>query len=37
MKDFPVVEALVRERAAEFGKPHGLTYAEAFRLIDLPR
>jgi LmbE family N-acetylglucosaminyl deacetylase len=37
MKDFAAVEARVRERGAELGKPHGLTYAEAFRVIDLPR
>jgi len=36
-KDFAGVEARVRERAAELGKPHGYTYAEAFRLIELPR
>jgi|RhiMetdeSRZDD1v2_1073273.scaffolds.fasta_scaffold391737_2 LmbE family N-acetylglucosaminyl deacetylase len=37
LKDFAAVEARVRERAAELGKPHGYTYAEAFRVIDLPR
>jgi LmbE family N-acetylglucosaminyl deacetylase len=37
MKDFAGVEARVRDRAAETGKPHGYTYAEAFRLIELPR
>jgi LmbE family N-acetylglucosaminyl deacetylase len=36
-KDFAGVEARVRERAAEVGKPHGHTYAEAFRMIELPR
>jgi LmbE family N-acetylglucosaminyl deacetylase len=36
-KDFGVVEARVRERNAEIGKPHGMTYAEAFRSIELPR
>jgi LmbE family N-acetylglucosaminyl deacetylase len=36
-KDFADVEARVRERAADLGKPHGMTYAEAFRLIELPR
>jgi LmbE family N-acetylglucosaminyl deacetylase len=36
-KDFGVVDARVRERNAELGKPHGMTYAEAFRLIELPR
>jgi LmbE family N-acetylglucosaminyl deacetylase len=36
-KDFGVVEARVRERNAELGKPQGMTYAEAFRLIELPR
>ena len=37
LKDFADVEARVRERAADLGKPHGMTYAEAFRLIELPR
>jgi len=37
MKDFAGVEARVRERAVEVGKPHGYTYAEAFRLIEFPR
>lgn len=37
LKDFAAVEARVRERAADLGKPHGYTYAEAFRVIDLPR
>lgn len=37
MKDFPGVEGLVRQRAADIGTPHGYTYAEAFRLIELPR
>jgi LmbE family N-acetylglucosaminyl deacetylase len=36
-RDFGEVEARVRERAAELGKPHGHTYAESFRVIDLPR
>jgi LmbE family N-acetylglucosaminyl deacetylase len=36
-RDFGVVEARVRERNADVGKPHGMTYAEAFRLIELPR
>jgi LmbE family N-acetylglucosaminyl deacetylase len=36
-RDFAGVEARVRERAAELGKPHGHTYAEVFRLIELPR
>jgi LmbE family N-acetylglucosaminyl deacetylase len=36
-RDFGAVEARVRERAADLGKPQGLTYAEAFRLIELPR
>lgn len=36
-RDFAGVEGRVRERAAELGKPHGYTYAEAFRLIELPR
>lgn len=37
VKDFAGVEGRVRERAAEVGKPHGYTYAEGFRLIELPR
>jgi len=37
LKDFSGVEGLVRQRAADVGKPHGYTYAEAFRVIDLPR
>ncbi|MGH7318042.1 MAG: PIG-L deacetylase family protein [Candidatus Rokuibacteriota bacterium] len=37
LKDFARVEGLVRERAADIAKPHGYTYAEAFRLIELPR
>ena len=37
MKDFAAVEALVRQRAADLGKPHGHTYAEAFRLVEYPR
>ena len=37
VRDIAGVEARVRERAAEVGKPHGYTYAEAFRLIELPR
>jgi LmbE family N-acetylglucosaminyl deacetylase len=37
LKDFAAVEGRVRERAADLGKPHGFTYAEAFRVIDLPR
>ncbi|MBI3454803.1 MAG: PIG-L family deacetylase [Candidatus Rokubacteria bacterium] len=37
LKDFASVEALARERAADLGKPHGYTYAEAFRVIELPR
>lgn len=36
-KDFAMVEGRVRERAADLGKPHGYTYAEAFRAIHLPR
>jgi LmbE family N-acetylglucosaminyl deacetylase len=36
-KDFAGVEARVRERAADVGKPHGYTYAEGFRIIHLPR
>lgn len=37
LKDFAAVEARVRERAADVGKPHGYTYAEGFRTIHLPR
>jgi LmbE family N-acetylglucosaminyl deacetylase len=37
LKDFASVEARVRERAADVGKPHGHTYAEGFRVIHLPR
>lgn len=37
LKDFAAVEARVRERAADVGKPHGYTYAEGFRAIHLPR
>jgi LmbE family N-acetylglucosaminyl deacetylase len=37
LKDFVVVEGLVRQRSADVGKPHGYTYAEAFRLIEFPR
>jgi LmbE family N-acetylglucosaminyl deacetylase len=37
LKDFAGVEARVRERAADVGKPHGYTYAEGFRTIHLPR
>src|SRR5262245_26613269 len=36
-RDIAGVEARVRERAAELGKPQGFTYAEAFRIIELPR
>lgn len=37
LKDFAMVEGLVRQRAADVAKPHGCTYAEAFRVILLPR
>ena len=37
LKDFAGAEGRVRERAADLGKPHGYTYAEAFRVVDLPR
>jgi LmbE family N-acetylglucosaminyl deacetylase len=37
VRDFAGVEARVRERAADLGKPSGYTYAEAFRVVDLPR
>jgi len=36
-RDVAGMEARVRERAAELGKPQGFTYAEAFRIIELPR
>ncbi len=37
LRDPAGVEQLVRQRAADLGKPHGYTYAEAFRAIYLPR
>ena len=37
LRDFAGTEGRVRDRAADLGKPHGYTYAEAFRGIDLPR
>lgn len=37
LRDPAGVEQLVRQRAADLGKPHGYTYAEAFRAIPLPR
>jgi len=37
LRDFASAEGRVRERAADLGKPHGYTYAEAFRSIELPR
>lgn len=37
LRDVAVVEGLVRQRAADVGKPHGYTYGEAFRVIHLPR
>ncbi len=37
LKDFAGVEGLVRQRAADLGKPHGYTYGEAYRVIALPR
>lgn len=37
MGDFALVEARVRERAAELGKPKGYAYAEAFNRIVIPR
>ena len=37
LKDFAAVEGRVRERAADLGKPHGYTYAESFRAVELPR
>ncbi len=36
MGDFSRVEARVRERAAQLGKPKGYPYAEAFRRIVIP-
>jgi len=36
MGDFSRVEARVRERAAQLGKPKGYSYAEAFRRIVIP-
>jgi LmbE family N-acetylglucosaminyl deacetylase len=35
--DFAAVEARVRERSAELGKPHGFAFAEAFDRLVLPR
>jgi LmbE family N-acetylglucosaminyl deacetylase len=37
LRDFAAVEGRVRERGAEVGKPHGYTYGEGFRLVELPR
>ena len=37
LRDFAGAEGRVRERAADLGKPHGYTYAEAFRIVELPR
>ena len=37
LRDFAGVEGRVRQRAADVGKPHGHTYAEAFCVIHLPR
>ncbi len=37
LRDFPEVEARVRERSAALGQPHGHAYAEAFDRIVLPR
>ena len=37
LRDFTAVEGLVRQRAADVGKPSGYTYGEAFRVIHLPR
>ncbi len=37
MDDFAAVEARVRERAAEAGKPKGFAYAETFNRIVIPR
>jgi len=37
VRDFAALEARVQERAADLGKPGGYTYAEAFRVVDLPR
>jgi LmbE family N-acetylglucosaminyl deacetylase len=37
LRDVAGAEARTRERAADYGKPHGYTYAEAYRVIELPR
>ncbi len=37
MGDFSLVEARVRERAAQLGKPKGYAFAEAFNRIVIPR
>jgi LmbE family N-acetylglucosaminyl deacetylase len=37
LRDVAGAEARTRERAADYGKPHGYTYAEAYRIIELPR
>jgi LmbE family N-acetylglucosaminyl deacetylase len=37
MGDFSRVDALVRDRAAQLGKPKGYAYAEAFHRIVIPR
>ena len=37
LRDFPSVEARVRERSAQLGKPKGYAYAEAFDRIVMPR
>jgi len=37
MGDFSRVDALVRDRAAQLGKPKGYAYAEAFHRIAIPR
>lgn len=37
LRDFAAVEQRVREWARELGRPHGMAYAEGFRLIALPR
>jgi LmbE family N-acetylglucosaminyl deacetylase len=36
-KDFAAVEARVRARGAELGKPHGHAYAETFDVITMDR
>jgi LmbE family N-acetylglucosaminyl deacetylase len=37
MADFENLETWVRERYGEVGREHGMTYAEAFRCLEIPR